>query len=471
MPVRVFAPGEVPAYSNYGAALAGYIVQRVSGEPFELYVAHHILQPLGMAHSTFVQPLPAALAPFMSKGYDKASGKPQPYELVSISPAGALAASGDDMARFMLAHLGNGSYDGAQILKPETAILMHGLALQHTPLIPGMAYGFYHEDRNGHVIIGHGGDTLWFHSDLHLILDSNVGLFLSQNSAGKPGTAIRGPLFKNFMDRYFPAAPLPAEPTLKTAKADGALAAGDYIMSRGSFSNILSLGGILDQPKVSLNDDGTISLGLLTDFAGTPKKFREIEPFIWREVHGRELLIAKTKDGHVTEMVTDAVPQILALLRAPWWQSQKLNLPLFGAMLGMLVLTVVFWPIKAILRWRYGAPFPLHGRDAMLYRLTRIVALCNVILFGGMIGWFIHATDNHLELLGGSYDWVLRILQAIGLVGTVGMIVALLNAVEAFRDGDRPWWTKGTDALIAAACVLSAWYAVSQHFLSLSLNY
>ena len=38
VPHRVYAPGTTPAYSNYGAALAGYIVQRVSGEPFDDYV-------------------------------------------------------------------------------------------------------------------------------------------------------------------------------------------------------------------------------------------------------------------------------------------------------------------------------------------------------------------------------------------------------------------------------------------------
>jgi len=46
-PRRIFPPGEVPAYSNYGVGLGGHIVQRVSGEPFEQYVAEHIFQPLG----------------------------------------------------------------------------------------------------------------------------------------------------------------------------------------------------------------------------------------------------------------------------------------------------------------------------------------------------------------------------------------------------------------------------------------
>jgi CubicO group peptidase (beta-lactamase class C family) len=471
IPARVFPPGEVPAYSNYGAALAGYIVERVSGEPFADYVARHIFVPLNMRHSTFTQPLPDDLSRDMSKGYDKASGKVQPYEIIPMSPAGALAASGDDMAHFMIAHLNNGSYPGGHILEPQTATLMHGVAYQHTPDVPPMAYGFYHEDRNGHVIVGHGGDTLWFHSDLHLILDQNVGLFVSQNSQGKPQSGLRGPLFKGFMDRYFPAPPLPKETTLKTAKADGALAAGDYIVSRGSFTNLVSIASLFSQATVSVNDDNTISVNLLTDMAGNPKRLHEVRPFVWREVHGRDLLIAKTKDGKVTEIVSDAVPQILALNRAPWWQSQKINLPLFAGMLGMLALTVIFWPLKAILRWRYDSPFPLSGRSATLYRLTRLVALCNLIAWCGLLGWLSYAANNHLELLSASHDWILRTFQVFGLIGTIGVIAPILNVGEAVSDAARPWWTKGTDLLIAAACIVSIWYAVTQHLFSLSLNF
>ncbi|MGH7012121.1 MAG: serine hydrolase domain-containing protein, partial [Caulobacteraceae bacterium] len=69
VPERIYPPGEVPAYSNYGAVLAGYIVARLSGEPFDEYIQRHIFAPLDMAHSTFAQPLPAAMRPFMSQGY------------------------------------------------------------------------------------------------------------------------------------------------------------------------------------------------------------------------------------------------------------------------------------------------------------------------------------------------------------------------------------------------------------------
>jgi CubicO group peptidase (beta-lactamase class C family) len=74
IPARVFPPGKLAAYSNYGAALAAYIVEGVSGLPFTEYVEKNIFTPLGMSHSTFLQPLPADLAGDLSSGYDFVRG-------------------------------------------------------------------------------------------------------------------------------------------------------------------------------------------------------------------------------------------------------------------------------------------------------------------------------------------------------------------------------------------------------------
>ena len=165
VPTRLYAPGEVPAYSNYGAAVAGYIVERVSGEPFASYIDHHIFQPLGMEHATFEQPLPARFQGDIAKGYPQGSQPPKPYEMINAAPAGSSAISGDDMAKFMIAHLQDGRYGSVQILKPETAKLMHTVQDQPTPPFLGMALGFYRDDKNGHEVIAHGGDTVLFHSD------------------------------------------------------------------------------------------------------------------------------------------------------------------------------------------------------------------------------------------------------------------------------------------------------------------
>src|ERR1700760_960631 len=183
-PKRIYPPGVVAAYSNYGATLAGYLVQRVSGKPFEEYVGENIFRPLGMNRTTFAQPVAADLAPMVSQGYGLASSPAGRFEYMVLFPAGSVSASASDMCKFMLAHLQDGQLNGAQILSPETARLMHSRTLGFDERMNSWAYGFYEESTNGHRIIGHGGDLQRFHSDLHLILDAKTGFFISYNSKG-----------------------------------------------------------------------------------------------------------------------------------------------------------------------------------------------------------------------------------------------------------------------------------------------
>src|SRR5438270_595042 len=208
LPVRIYPPFTTPAYSNYATTVAGYILQRVSGEPFDTYIEHHIFQPLEMSHSTTRQPLPEALQPLMSNGYNVASEPAKGFEFVEAAPAGSSSVTGADMQHFMIAHLQNGRYGDAQILHPETAQTMHTRQFSNLPDMNGMCLGFYEETRNGHRIIGHAGDTDYFHSDLHLILDAGVGFFISYNSAGKGETRAREAVWHAFLDRYFPYDPL-----------------------------------------------------------------------------------------------------------------------------------------------------------------------------------------------------------------------------------------------------------------------
>ena len=207
IPRRVFPPGKIAAYSNYGAALAGYIVERVSGMPLAEYVEKNIFTPLGMTRSTLRQPLPADLASDLANGYHYAQGEPVKvgFEYAVDSPAGAASSTATDMTKFMLAHLQNGQLGDARILSEQTAQQMHSQLITSDPRIMGMAYGFFETSINGHRILSHGGDTQFFHSDLWLIPDQNTGIFIATNGAG--GATIATMLIYNYMDHYYPAAP------------------------------------------------------------------------------------------------------------------------------------------------------------------------------------------------------------------------------------------------------------------------
>ncbi len=471
VPGRIYAPDKTIAYSNYGAALAGYIVQRVSGEPFAQYIERHILTPLNMTHATFVQPLPANLAPDMATGYDLASGPPKDFEFVNGAPAGSLSATGDDMSHFMIAHLQNGQYGAAQILKPETAKYMHQTAFTPVAPLPGMALGFYREDRNGHEVIAHAGDTRYFHSELHLFINDGVGLFISI-SGGKPqaaelGEGMRSLLYRAFTDRYFPAPDAAPLPTAASAKHDAALIAGRYINSGRAANTFLSIASLLSQTTVTARPDGTIQVSAFKGPGGGVKTWREIGPMLWQEVGGRSRMAATVEGGKVTSFRSDDDPPVEIQIPVPATLDGSWMMPLLIGALGLLALCVVLWPISAIARWRYGHKFALSGRAATLYRLVRVAAIVDLAL---AVGWIMVLVRGF-----GSFDtpldiW-LRVLQFVGVLAIVGAVIALWNFATVLRDGSRGWFAKISSALLAAACLTPVWCIFVLHLITPSLNY
>ena len=468
LPNRIFAPGTLPAYSNYATTLAGYIVQRVSGQPFDDYVEQHIFNPLKMEHTTFRQPLPAALAPLMSKGYSRGSQPAKPFEVVQAFPAGSVSATATDMARFMIAHLQNGQYEGAQILRPETAKLMHSVAFQNLPQMNGMCLGFYEETRNGHRIIGHGGDTENFHSDLHLILDSNVGFFVSYNSAGKGENRPREALFHGFLDRYFPYQ-VPDQPALATAKADGEKLAGSYISSRRGDTTLFFVLSAIGQAKLKVNPDGTITVNEMKGLNGQPKKFREIAPMIFREVDGQEMLGFKHDQDSDREIMAIDFP-FMVFQKARWYETSSLNNFIIVASLTVFALTLVFWLVGALIRRHYGRKLELAPRERQVRFLVRVVCILNLAMVLGFVIFFSIAMKD-IGTLSPRYNGWLRLFQLFGWLGVIGTVVAIYNVLRSWSTPGRWIWSKVGDVVLALACVGFAWYALFWNLLNLSLRY
>ena len=472
IPTRIFPPGTVPAYSNYGATLAGYIVQRVSGEPYDQYIRRHIFAPLGMEHSTEQQPLPASLVGDMSKGYNEASGAPVPFELVNVGPAGGASNSGDDMGRFMRAQLNNGRLGSAQILQPATAELMHRQSFQAIPPLPGFALGFYHDDRNGHDIIAHEGDTNVFHSNLELILDQHVGVFISVNSLGKDaaGKIIRNAVFDEFVSRYFPAPAGAPEPTLASAKADAAVLAGDYQLSRRIQTNVLDLVYLMGQLKIVAAPDGTLTVPGIETIGGATKHWHEVAPFVWRDVDGHDRMAAKIENGAVKAVWFDETVPAFLLQPVPSSHNKDWILPLLGLSVTVLAILALSWPLSALARRRYQRGFAHAGSRALSYRLVRLASVADLVFIVGMALTIIF-TAGATTALDGANDWVFRVFQLFGVVGLVGVLAGIWNVAEVWRDGTSSWWAKATGVLVALALLCASGLAIALHFLSFSLNY
>ena len=462
LPERVYAPGTTPAYSNYGAGLASYIVQRISGIPFEEYVERNIFAPLNMTHSSFRQPLPAQLAPFMSQGYPKASVDAKPYELISIPGAGSVAVSAADMAKFMIAHLNQ----GAGLIKPETALLMHDPSHVTLPGTDRMALGFYELQVNGLSAIAHGGDLNYFHSDMWIFPTKNVGLFISMNSAGANNAteAIRIALFEQFADRYFPAANAAAPVELPTAKEHAQMLTGNYISSRGSFTNFVDVLNLAGQVKISLDKDGGPSVPEI--LGGPPHKWIEVAPFVWQAANGHGRLGAVVENGRVVRWSINPVSPFMVWNRAPWYRDAAWLLPAFGAAIVIIVLTALSWPVGAISRRRFGAVMPLSGPDLKSYRWVRGFSWLVLVALGGWTALFVSLGSD--TIIGGAMLWPLQVAGTVGFIGLCG--TALWNLQRVWQ-GNRGWFAKLWSVLLVLAAFVTLWVTLSFHLISFGTRY
>jgi CubicO group peptidase (beta-lactamase class C family) len=419
LPTRVFAPGTTGAYSNYAVGLAGYIVARVSGLPFEDYIETRVFAPLGITHSTLRQPLPAALKPFMSQGYRLASAPPEPYEIITLPSAGAAAVSAADMAKFMIAHL----EQGAGLMQPATAQLMHDPVNIAVPGVARMALGFYEQRVNGLSALVHAGDAINFHSDLWLLPTHQVGLFMSMNSAGlgRATHEIRQALFQQFGTRYFPeAAPTPRI-ELKSAREHAKMLAGSYIASNGSFTNFVDVTNFIAQTTVGLDEEGRPLITSLPNFAGAPRHWIEVAPFQWQDADGPLRLAAVVRDGQVVRWGVDDDAPINVFDRAPWYRDAAWLQPLALIAVIVMTLTALSWPVAAIARRRYQVINPLRGADLSAYRLIRGCSWLTLMVLAGWISLL-----NLRTLVMGNIDGRLWLLEIAGLIGGVGFVGAAL---------------------------------------------
>jgi CubicO group peptidase (beta-lactamase class C family) len=471
VPERVFAPGSTPAYSNYGASLAGYIVQRLSGESFDDYLDKHLFAPLDMQHSSFRQPLPANLAPLMSNGYVLGSGESHPFEIVGASPAGALSSPAEDMAHFMIAQLQNGEYHGNRILRAETAETMHNSPLTILPPLNRMELGFFETNINGREVIAHLGDTQFFHTSLHLFLKENVGFYVSFNSLGKEGAAggLRGALFADFADRYFPSDEKDGRVDDKTAALHAAMMSGRWVNSRGAQSNFLAALGLLGQTKASVNAKGELVLPFLA-LNGKPRHWVEIAPFIWRESNGHDRLAAKVVDGKPVRFSFDELSPFMVFDRVAWYKDGAWLIPGLCAGLGALALTVLLWPIAAIVRRRYGATLQLDPAALRAFRWSKIGAL--LILAGlGLWAWTVSRMLNDENNLGTKFDSSLLFTQFFGAIALIGGTAAILWNLRAVWTGERRWPAKTWSIVLTLAAFVVLWAAFVFKLIRFGTNY
>jgi hypothetical protein len=434
LPPRVRAPGSIESYSNIGTCLAAYVVECVSGMSFEEFVKESTLEPLGLTHTTFEQPV-SGLANLAARGYVHREGlfEERPFELVRQAPAGAMSASAKDMATFMLGLLGN----HPSWLPPASLHRMQQNSHANHPHLGGLAHGFFVSRRHGVRVLWHGGDTVLFHSLLMIVPSHDLGVFVGYNG---PGGA-EG--YREVMDAVIDAiAPEPSRPLSSNWKPPSSTS-GTYRSSRVAATTYEKLEALGGDYEVNVSDGGVLAFGT---------RWEPIEPWVFIASHGDDRLVFEPNGNGEVERMRLASRPMQTFERIPFWESSVVQRMI--ALLSAIVLSSpVVW-IPALFRKKRKED-GRAGVWAMIFAGLGCVSgllllLCVVLLL-----------RKGTEGLNFGVPWEVRIAQ--GLFGLLALSGPLC-AVMVYRARRAAVWSPARrvhlGVVLAALAALTVWAAL-----------
>ena len=425
-PRQVIRPGNAYSYSNYNYALAGLVVERLSGLTYEQYVADRILNPLRMTATTAHQPPEPNLANDLARGYRWTRGHQEalPYRFTYASPAGGISATAADMGRVVLALLADGSVDGERILSPKSVGIL--LAAQYTPdpRISATSYGLKHWATHGLQLL-HGDGTLGDQIGMIVLAPADkFGVFIASNASPGVANQVLEPLLTYLVG---PAAPPPPPPpplpdALRRARRFGGTYR-DYHHTRSDMSRLLALMPMI-QSRVIVESDGAIR------WKG--HRWLEVEPMVFRSADSPDyfadrpdyIVFRENRRGDITELHAWGA----TYERIGWVEQTSFHLSLFAC----CVIAFLTYPLSRSLRALRRRRAPDEGRVAR--RCAIFVALVNLMFVGGLMVFF--------RGLGASIPLPLPVVLWLSLPLASVAVTALLPAfaAAAWRES---WWTRG----------------------------
>ena len=441
MPARVRPAGEFSSYSNYGTALAAYIVQQVSGMPFHQYVELNILEPLEMNRSSFVQP-PPGNTNRVAIGYVTGGGTvaPQPFEWVQSYPAGSMSSTANEMANFMIAHLNNGRFHDIRILEESTAIDMHSPHFKLDPRVNGWTWGFMTLNMGTDSLIWHGGDTYYFHSAMFLLPAQNIGIFATYNCPA--GAKARIDLVKAFLAHYKPLPP-PTPPIQLEGQGNADRCAGAYLDIRTNRTTPERLMTLLNQTNVVRTSDHSLQ------FAGN--NWVEIEPLIFRNTTSPELLMFRENtNGGITTMFRGNNPTT-AYLKLSWMDTPNFHRNAIIVCLLLFASIIILWPFGFIVKLRKKTQN--KNLTALLTGiLVWILSLLNIL--------FIFNLKKMITPIGFGYGVPAGLNTLLKLTILEPILAAALIVMLIFA-WKKSYWTITARlhcSVIAAAAIFMVWW-------------
>lgn len=415
-PDRLRPPGQVSSYSNYGFALAGYLVERGGGVPFAKAMKRGLLDPLGMAHSSF-SPDPAQRRR-LATGYQMEDGvrTSRRADYVNITPAAGLCSTAADMSRLLLALTTNRRPDGGQAFPPDVLAEMTTEQFSVDPSVPGRAYGFNLVSIAGRPALRQTGQWPGFNSVLILFPGTDCGVFLAYNLCDELNAGEH--IASAFARRFIPE-PI-HEPRPNAAIADTAAFLGTFQSIRYPRHTVFL--GDAPEIEVTRSKDGILKLNDM--------EYRGIGGAVFERVQGleetsprpgRRVVFREPGHGSTMQLVTERG----TYRRAPWWNTAEFRRIRSRSVAAILVSGLVLFPLMATVRFM-GARVPVARPGDRLARVATVFAVGFCLLGLAFQAAFAIAA-NRLEPFALFYGVPasiadVAVLAPVILVSTVGLL-------------------------------------------------
>ena len=446
LPARVYPPGEVSAYSNYGAALAGHIVARTAGMPFERYIEARILEPLGMSRSSFRQPLSPDLAPDLAIGY-RGKSDITGYGWYQARPSAALRTTAADMAQFMRAHLQQGRLGDTRILQPASSAAMQRRQFTNHPAVSGITYGFLELKRGGQQLLWHPGDTLFYTAALFLLPEPGLGLFVAYNRAGVGHARLE--LLDAIQTHLLPGGYWPEPPPAGIDSRYSSGLAGHYRSTRTGVTSLEKLFELFSLVRVHEAKPGSLQisgLALVEDVLWV-----EQTPGIFRDSGSEEIVVFEKDSNTGNIWLFEGNTPVFGYTRLPWYTTPAVHSVLLGGTALVFLTAIAVWSLRALRHRQHGpAMAPWSARLAR----PVAVALCvtNLVFMAGMYLVLGHAQ----QLLFGITPFA-RAVLLLPVVSAVLTLAATALALMAWRNSHGILSGRMYFTLIVAAGLVFLW--------------
>jgi CubicO group peptidase (beta-lactamase class C family) len=446
-------PSTRMSYSNPGFGIAGYLIEKVAGTPFDQYIRQTILRPLGMANADF--PFTDANKPLLATPYDGNPPRALPgYPYIYLRPAGDLKASPGELAKLVQFFLRRGKAGDAQIVKPESIIRMESV---ETTLAAknGLRLGYglanYTEVTGGVVTHGHDGGIDGFISSYRYMPEQNWGYVVLLNST-QSGQALNdlNKLAIDFLSKDFPK---PQHPAVTMSAGDLEKFSGYYAPAAPRSQLLAFVDDLAGGVRIRVINGQLMRSGL----------FGKPEPMLWV---GKNFFRGEKEPEATSIFVTDGAGRMTFSSQGMegfsygvrsniiWTYARIALLVLCVALMATSVLFAVVW----VLRKLFG------GMKDVRQLAVRAVPLLATLSFVALVFCFtkLGGADTGKLTVWTAGIFLLSVL--FPLLSLYGLLLAVRVPKSEIHDG-----TRIHSLLVALACCVVTVFVASWHMIGLRL--